>query len=108
MKKILLTSILACGVAVAGETNAKSSMAQSGAQKFAKCVGCHGAKAERKALGKSDVIAGWDVAKTEEALKAYKAGTKNDQGMGGIMKAQVASYSDADIKAVAEYIHSLK
>jgi len=28
--------------------------------------------------------------------------------MGGLMKGQVASMSDADIKAVAEYIHGLK
>ena len=132
MKKVLLTAILACGVAMAGEANATAADVNktvadanktvaaatagaaaaadtaAGAAKFAKCVSCHGAKAEKKALGKSDVIAGWDVAKIEEALKGYKAGTRNDHGMGGVMKGQVAAYSDADIKAVAEYIHGLK
>ncbi len=99
MKKIVL-SIVALG--------AMSFLAADGAALYKKCAGCHGAKAEKKALGKSEVIAGWDAAKVEEALKGYKAGTRNVHGMGGLMKGQVASYSDADIKAVAEYIHGLK
>ncbi|HHD83517.1 MAG TPA: c-type cytochrome [Campylobacteraceae bacterium] len=99
MKKIVL-SIVALG--------AMTFLAADGAALYKKCAGCHGAKAEKKALGKSEVIAGWDAAKIEEALKGYKAGTRNVHGMGGLMKGQVASYSDADIKAVAEYIHGLK
>ncbi len=99
MKKIVL-SIVALG--------AMTFLAADGAALYKKCAGCHGAKAEKKALGKSEVIAGWDAAKVEEALKGYKAGTRNVHGMGGLMKGQVASYSDADIKAVAEYIHGLK
>ncbi len=87
---------------------ATSLMAADGAALYKKCAGCHGAKGEKKALGKSAVIQGWDVAKIEEALKGYKAGTRNVHGMGGLMKGQVASMSDADIKAVAEYIHGLK
>ena len=99
MKKIVL-SIVALG--------AMTFLAADGAALYKKCAGCHGAKGEKKALGKSEVIAGWDAAKVEEALKGYKAGTRNVHGMGGLMKGQVASYSDADIKAVAEYIHGLK
>ncbi len=99
MKKVVLT-LVALG--------AMSFLAADGAALFKKCAGCHGAKAEKKALGKSAVIAGLDVAKIEEDLKGYKAGTLNKHGMGGLMKGQVASYSDADIKAVAEYIHGLK
>ena len=99
MKKVTL------GLLLVGAT---SLLMADGAALYKKCAGCHGAKAEKKALGKSEVIAGWDVAKTEEALKGYKAGSRNVHGMGGLMKGQVASYSDADIKAVAEYIHGLK
>ena len=99
MKKVVLT-LVALG--------AMSFLAADGAALFKKCAGCHGAKAEKKALGKSAVIAGLDVAKGEEDLKGYKAGTLNKHGMGGLMKGQVASYSDADIKAVSEYIHGLK
>jgi len=99
MKKVVLT-VLALG--------AMSFLAADGAAAYKKCAGCHGAKGEKKALGKSAVIAGWDVAKTEEALKGYKAGTRNVNGMGGLMKGQVASMDDAAIKAVSEYIHGLK
>lgn len=99
MKKVVLT-VLALG--------AMSFLAADGAALFKKCAGCHGVKGEKKALGKSAVIAGMDAAKTEAALKGYKAGTLNTHGMGGLMKGQVASYSDADMKAVSEYISGLK
>jgi len=79
-----------------------------GASLYAKCAGCHGQKGEKAALGKSAVIQGQDAAKTEEQLKGYKAGTLDQHGMGTLMKGQVASMSDADIKAVSEYIAGLK
>jgi len=79
-----------------------------GAALYAKCVGCHGANGEKAALGKSAVITGQDAAKTVEQLNGYKAGTLNQHGMGGLMKGQVASMSDADIKAVADYIAAMK
>ena len=74
---------------------------------FAKCAGCHGADGKTKALGKSAVIAGESVADLESKLAAYKAGTRNVAGMGMLMKGQVASMSDDDIKAVSEYISAL-
>ena len=125
MKKVLLATIFAGAVAFAGEANATAPAADANATAakaapaaaadsakgktlFAKCAGCHGQKAEKKALGKSDAIGGWDAAKVETALKGYKAGTRNVHGMGGVMKGQVAAFSDADIKAVAAYISTLK
>jgi cytochrome c553 len=98
MKKIALTLLLA----------SVSLMAADGAAAYKKCVACHGAKAEKKALGKSEVINTWDVAKLESALNDYKAGTRNSKGMGALMKGQVASYDAAKIKAVSEYITTLK
>ena len=76
-----------------------------GTKLYAKCAGCHGATAEKKALGKSQIIKGWDSAKIAEALKGYKAGTYGG-AMKGIMKGQVASFSDADIEAVSAHIAS--
>ena len=70
---------------------------------FKACAGCHGADASKKALGKSQVIAGWDVSKVSDALHGYKAGTYGG-AMKGLMKGQVSKLSDEDIKAVAEYI----
>ncbi len=73
---------------------------------FGKCAGCHGNKAQNKALGVSHVIAGWDAKKIEHALKGYKAGTYGG-AMKGVMKTQASSLNDADIKALAEYISKL-
>ena len=99
MKKLTLALLFAGATAL---------MAADGAALYKKCAGCHGPKGEKKALSKSAVIQGWDVAKTTEALKGYKAGTRNVQGMGGLMKGQVAALDDESMKAVAEYIHGLK
>lgn len=82
--------------------------ASDGAALFQKCAACHGAKAEKPALGKSEVIAGWKADKTVDALKGYKAGTRNTKGMGAIMKGQTATLSDADMKALGDYISKLK
>lgn len=97
MKKIALTLLVA----------SVGLMAADGAALYKKCASCHGAKGEKKALNKSQPITGWDVAKTEAALKGYKDGSYGGP-MKGLMKGQVASYSDADIKAVSEYIAGLK
>jgi cytochrome c553 len=86
---------------------AASLMAADGAALAKKCAGCHGADFSKKALGKSKVVKGWDAAKIEASLKGYKDGTYGGP-MKGLMKGQVASYSDADIKAVSEYIAGLK
>jgi len=83
-------------------------LSADGAAIYAKCAGCHGKNGEKPALGKSELIRGWEVDKIEKTLKDYKAGTRNIHGMGSLMKGQVSSLSDADIKAVAEYIHKLE
>lgn len=98
MRKIILATLIA----------ATSLMAADGATLYTKCAGCHGAKGEKKALGKSNIIAGLDSAQLVKDISEYKAGTRNVHGMGMVMKGQVATYSDADIKAVADYIHGLK
>jgi cytochrome c553 len=126
MKKIALSLILACGVVMAAEANKTEANATApaaeanktaaaapaagndkGKELFAKCTSCHGAKAEKKALNKSQIIAGWDAAKIEKALKGYKDGSYGG-AMKGVMKGQVAALSDEDIKALADYIATLK
>lgn len=74
---------------------------------YAKCKGCHGADGKTKALGKSAVIAGQDKETLITSLKAYQAGTKNVAGMGSLMKSQVATMSDEEIEAVAEYLSQI-
>ena len=73
---------------------------------FNKCKSCHGSSAEKKALGASHVIEGWDVTKIEDALKGYQNGTYGGS-MKNIMAAQAKGLSDEEITKVATYIHSL-
>jgi cytochrome c553 len=97
MKKIALTMIFA------GATL----MAADGAALYAKCAGCHGADGKTKALGKSAPIAGMTVDALVKDMEGYKAGTLNKNGMGGVMKGQVAALSADDMKALAEHISNL-
>ena len=71
---------------------------------YAKCAGCHGADGKTKAMGKATPVAGQSAASLETKLAGYKAGTVNATGMGMLMKGQVASMSDEDIKAVSAYM----
>ncbi len=96
MKKIVLGTIFAAATA-----------ATLSAASLAACAGCHGAKMEKAALGKSQIIAGWDEAKTIAALKGYKDGSYGG-AMKGVMKGQVARLSDADIADLAKQIAAFK
>jgi len=102
-------AVTATKEAVADATSTGSNdLIEKGKQLFAKCAGCHGPDGKTKALGKSGPIAGLPAEEVEKILKEYKAGTRNVYGMGMLMKGQVASLSDEDIKALAAYISSLK
>jgi cytochrome c553 len=92
--------------APAVEETASAEAPKTGAELFAKCVACHGQNAEKSALGKSQVIAGWDIEKTKTAINGYKDGTYGG-AMKGLMKGQVATLSDADVETLAEYISGL-
>jgi len=73
------------------------------ADAFKKCVSCHGAHGEKKALNKSKIISDMSKADIVAALNGYKDGSYGGP-MKGLMKGQVASLSAADIKAIAEKI----
>ena len=79
----------------------------NGAALYKKCAGCHGQKAEKKALGRSAIIQGWDSVKIANSLTGYKDGTYGGP-MKGVMKGQVAGLDDAKIKALSDYIAGLK
>jgi len=99
MKKLLLIAL--AGLAI----NAMA--ASDGATLFKSCAGCHGAQAEKHALGKSHVINEWKSDKIESALNGYKAGTYGG-AMKGIMKSQAGRLSEDQIKILAKYIPTLK
>lgn len=86
-----------------------SAFAEDGASLYAQnCQNCHGKDGKTAALNKALPIAGWDKAKTTEALNGYKAGTRNTTGLGKIMTPKAAALTDGQIAALATYISTLK
>lgn len=83
-----------------------SSSNEAGKELYKACASCHGQNAEKPALGKSQVIKGWSVAKTQNALSGYVDGTYGG-AMKAIMKGQAARLSADETKAVSKYISGL-
>ena len=96
MKKIVLSTIFAAATA-----------ASLSAASLAACAGCHGADFSKAALGKSQIVKGWDAAKIEASLKGYKDGTYGGP-MKGVMAGQVKNLSEADIKDLSAQIAAIK
>jgi len=71
-----------------------------------KCASCHGSKAEKAALGKSQIIAGWSSQQIDDALNGYKNGTYGKE-MKAIMQGQAKSLSADQQKALAQHISTL-
>jgi len=84
-----------------------SSSLMANADLYKKCAGCHGQNGERKAMGKSKVIAKMSSDEIKSALNGYKDGTYGG-AMKGLMKGQVARLSEGDINSLATYISTLK
>jgi cytochrome c553 len=73
-----------------------------------KCKSCHGAHAEKKAMGKSKVIAGMSVSDIEKAMHDYSSGKR--RSMSFVMKVKqdfVKHHSKKELHDLAVYIHSL-
>jgi len=93
MKKIVIASIASAAIATVAMANPST----------AKCVGCHGAHFEKHALGKSKVVKDMSKADVVHALKGYKHGGYGGP-MKGVMKGQIAGYSDADLETIGHNI----
>jgi len=85
MKKIVLGTLL-CGVAAFAAVN------------LGACKGCHGANWEKAALGKSKIVKDMTKQEVSDSLVGYKNGTYGGP-MKGVMKGQVARYSEADLRS---------
>ena len=72
---------------------------------LAGCKACHGANFERKAMGKSKVVAKMSHQAIVDALKGYKDGSYGGT-LKGLMRGQVSSLSDAQMEEVATAILS--
>jgi len=88
---------------------AASMLFADGAEVFNKykCAVCHGEKAEKKSLGKSEVIAGWRAEKIVKALKEYKAKTRNKYNFGSMMSGKAVKLNETEMNEVAQYIQTL-
>lgn len=98
MKKILIFAAMLC---------VSSLLANEGESLYKTCATCHGAKGDKAALNKSQIIAGWSVENTIAALTGYKNGTYGGP-LKGTMAGQVKNLDDAKIAALAQYISKLK
>ncbi len=74
------------------------SVAAFAAVNLGACKGCHGANFEKAALGKSKIVANMTKQEVSDSLVGYKKGTYGG-AMKGVMKGQVARYSEADLRA---------
>jgi len=108
VEKVKETASAATAAVAATATEAVAAVSgPDGKALYASCAGCHGADGKTKAMGKAAAVAGQSAADLETKLLGYKAGTVNVVGMGMLMKGQVASMSDEEIKAVSEYMAGL-
>ena len=73
---------------------------------FKTCASCHGLKGEKEALGKSQVITGWDKDRVIKALNGYKDGSYGGV-MKNIMTGQVNTKTEAEIEALADLISKM-
>lgn len=67
------------------------------------CTSCHGADWTKAALGKSKNVAEMTHKEIEDSLIGYKDGSYGGP-MKGLMKGQVAKYSDEELKAFSQTI----
>lgn len=71
-----------------------------------KCASCHGAKAEKSALGKSQIIATFSEQQIKDALHGYQSGTYGKE-MKALMQGQAKPLSNEQIDALAKHISTL-
>lgn len=93
-------------VVEAQKTAVKPVASIDGSQLYVKCAACHGKNAEKSAMGKSQIIKGWSQDKVITALHGYKEGTYGGT-MKGLMKSQIANFSEDELKALAAHISKL-
>ncbi len=102
MKKLALTLAVTCALAL---TVVAAAFAADGKALYAKCAGCHGADGAKTALGNKS-LKGQSADAMIKAMAGYKAKTYGGAKK-GMMESLAASLSEADVKALAEYISKL-
>lgn len=94
MKKVLILMAIGFSALVAAD----------GAKLFgAKCAECHGIDGKDAAIAGKAIVGGGTLTK----LNGYKAGTYGG-AQKETMQASLTGISDADLKAIADYVDTLK
>ena len=102
MKKTVL--LAAAAIAVSG-----SAIAADGAKLYAEktCNACHGPQGNKPLMPDYPKIAGQNAKYTERQMLDIKSGARSN-GNTAAMKGVMHLVSDAEIKAIAEYVSKLK
>lgn len=74
----------------------------------AKCFGCHGAKGEKAAFGKSGKISRLNEKQIADVLNGYKTGKFAKGTTESAMQGRALNLSDHDVSALARYISTIK
>lgn len=100
MKKLMLVVLLGISSLIAAD----------GATLYKRCAVCHGVSGDKIPPGSKATTTVNTLSKERivEDLKGYKAKKLNQYGAGPIMYGQAAALSDDDMKALADYIVTLK
>ena len=72
------------------------------------CYDCHGSQMEQSCMGVSRIVNTLDTKSIHDALKGYKHDHRNSYGMGSTMQEKASDLSDDEIKALSEYIPTLR
>jgi cytochrome c553 len=99
VNKILLLALLTLGLPAAAVATEEHAPAAQIDKLLPLCQSCHGDKGAKPILPEYPVLAGQYTDYIEHTLKDYRAGKRSNP----VMKAQAATLSDADIKALARY-----
>jgi cytochrome c553 len=105
MMKAVQIGFLALAALIATHAGARGDAKMGEAKSFT-CTACHGQKGERHVAGSPGMprIAGMDVRRIEQSLKAYRAGERYHP----LMQILLWTMSDKDIEDLAAYYSSLK
>jgi cytochrome c553 len=90
---------------VLGETIYRAGIAR---KSVAACTACHSPTGQGNAAAAFPMLAGQWPEYTEGQLKAFRSGTRNNDGDSRMMRISAMDLSDNEIAAVASYIHGLK
>jgi len=101
--KLKLTLALAAAVA------AGSALAADGAKLYLEktCIACHGKEGKKPLMADYPKVAGQNAAYMEKQMLDIKSGARAN-GNSAAMKGVMAIVSDAEIKAIAEYLSKVK